>query len=84
MNETPKTWPHVADMDSATALAWGEAERQQRMKDLAVRTPAGLRAAQDAAAERRKAIGASQARATELVIAAGRAARREAATKGTS
>jgi hypothetical protein len=52
------------------------------MKDLEVRTAAGLRAAQDAAAARRKAIGASQARATELVIAAGRAKRREEASKG--
>lgn len=58
-------------------LAWGAQESKLRIADLAVRTAAGLKAAQDNAAARRRAVGLSVSRAAELVIRANRQARIE-------
>jgi hypothetical protein len=67
------------DMTHAEQLEWGRLERAQRMRDLEVRGAYGLRAAQDAAEARRKAIGATRSQAGYAVIEARRAATRSPA-----
>ena len=67
------------DMTADEALAWGAAEHAARIADLADRTPEGLKRAQNAAEQRRKAIGASRSQAAMMVSDAGRARRRAAA-----
>lgn len=70
--EVPGTWPDYRQMTPAQMLAWGHAEREARMADLSVRTPAGLKLAQDNAAARRRAIGASTSVAASMVQDASR------------
>lgn len=68
-------WPDYRDMTSEQMLAWGRAEQQQRIEDLKVRTPEGLRAAQANAEQRRKEIGAGRSVAATLCMDATRAER---------
>ena len=66
---------HYRDMTEAQLLAWGQAEAAARIADLAVRSAEGLKAAQENAETRRKAIGATRGQAADLVVLANRAAR---------
>lgn len=66
---------HYRDMTEAQLLAWGQAESAARIADLAVRSAEGLKAAQENAETRRKAIGATRGQAADLVVLANRAAR---------
>ena len=72
---------HYRDMTEAQLLAWGQAEAAARIADLAVRSAEGLKAAQENAETRRKAIGATRGQAADLVVLATRAARRAAFDK---
>lgn len=69
---------HYDDMTEEQMLAWGREELALRLRDLSVRTHAGLTEAKANADARRKAIGASLGQAADMVILANRAARREA------
>lgn len=84
--ENQVQWPNYRDMTSEQMLAWGLAESQARMVDLAVRGSEGLIAAQVNAEARRKLIGASRSAAASMVSDAMKAERRAAAiaraTKG--
>ena len=64
------------DMTEAQMLDWGRIEGDARIADLeGVQSAEALKAAQDAAAARRKLIGASRGQATDMVIRANSAAR---------
>jgi hypothetical protein len=60
-------------------IQWGTTEAAARIADLAVRSAAGLKAAQDNAERRRKEAGLSRSRAAALVIQATREKRRQGA-----
>lgn len=72
---------HYRDMTDAQMLAWGAAEQQARISDLAgLRSAESLKAAQNAAESRRKTICATRGQAADMVIRASRAARVAKAT----
>lgn len=66
---------NYADMTEAQRLEWGRSERDARKADLTARTREGLIAAQGNAEVRRKAIQATRAQATAMVIEATRESR---------
>ncbi len=69
------------EMDEVQMLAWGATEHQARIADLAGQKSAEtLKAAQEAAEQRRKAIGATRGQAADMVIRASREARRAQST----
>ena len=66
---------NYADMTEAQRKEWGRIELDARKADLTVRTRGGLKAAQDNAKARRKAIQATRAQATAMVLDATRESR---------
>ena len=65
-------------MNYEEELAWAQAEHLARLEDFKVRTPDGLRQAQENAEQRRKVAGLSRSRAASLVHEAGHLRRAEA------
>lgn len=63
------------EMSLDEQLEWGRVEGEARVVDLAERSEAGLKAAQQNAERRRKLIGASRGQAAEAVSRALRAKR---------
>lgn len=58
----------LIDMTEAERIAWGTAEHDARVRDLAVaRSAEGLKAAQAAAEGRRKLVGASKSQAAAAI-----------------
>lgn len=67
------SWPNYRDMTAEQMLAWGIEESRLRQEDLKdIRSAEALKAAQDNAARRRKAIDASRSAASSMVIEANR------------